>query len=128
MLYILVEETLRTEFNLCKVKSLTNNGVGRIRTGELQRPRLASYQARQRPPLFLLFIFFGFNFKFRKIINHYDTTSIKNDSFLTGVTTCNNFCKSFMRDYSMFRLRNHHLLSFNQCWISMNVLFLFKDV
>lgn len=24
-------------------------GVGRIRTGELQRPRLASYQARQRP-------------------------------------------------------------------------------
>ncbi len=34
-------------------------GVGRIRTGELQRPRLASYQARQRPPLFLLFIFLG---------------------------------------------------------------------
>lgn len=25
------------------------NGVGRIRTGGLQRPRLASYQARQRP-------------------------------------------------------------------------------
>lgn len=25
------------------------NGVGRIRTGGLQRPRLASYQARRRP-------------------------------------------------------------------------------
>lgn len=30
MLYILVEETLRTELNFCKVRSITNNGVGRI--------------------------------------------------------------------------------------------------
>jgi hypothetical protein len=28
---------------------LQNSGVGRIRTSGLQRPRLASYQARQRP-------------------------------------------------------------------------------
>ena len=31
------------------INSIWNNGVGRIRTSGLQRPRLASYQARQRP-------------------------------------------------------------------------------
>jgi hypothetical protein len=42
------------------------DGVGRIRTSDLQRPRLASYQARQRPraALMLPTKAKGHNFKF----------------------------------------------------------------
>jgi hypothetical protein len=47
------------------------------------------------PSFILLYIFLG-------LILSLGSFSTKDDSFLTVVTTSNNFCKSFMRDYSMF--------------------------
>ena len=47
------------------------SGVGRIRTSGLQRPRLASYQARQRPPILKPFsqsTIHQYNFKFRQTV------------------------------------------------------------
>jgi hypothetical protein len=46
----MAEDISRISSGTLSELELKLDGVGRIRTSGLQRPRLASYQARQRPP------------------------------------------------------------------------------
>jgi hypothetical protein len=62
----MAEDISRISSGTLSELELKLDGVGRIRTSGLQRPRLASYQARQRPLVHLMLhgIVRGHNFKF----------------------------------------------------------------